>query len=269
MLVLLNHEKWKQDPFFLSIPSLLGFRDSDPQHRVSLLKICRPISQLTLWPQELLFCSCTGCCSWLLALSPLPSCTNTCVSTPGQSGFLTLALLLREGQNPSLFCFGTAELWSPWSGLRDSTCQSYHCIKAVVLFALLNPGVLSSSVWSLLLATVVIHAASNSQAQSQDREQFGNSVILRFSFVSLVPFHAMCSSVAHAYAKRHLRSICILEPMHVIQTKKLTSVWVFLRRKKKKEHILSWIRSWTSFQLDDVLDISQGVQSKLIWTKLI
>lgn len=249
MLVLLNREKWEQDPFFLSIPSLLGFRDSDPQHRVSLLKICRPISQLTLWPQELLFCSCTGCCSWLLALSPLPSCTNTCVSTPGQSGFLTLALLLlREGQNPSLFCFGTAELWSPWSGLRGSACQSYLCIKAVVLFALLNPGVLSSSVWSLLLATVVIHAASNSKAQSQDREQFGNSIILRFSFVSLVPFHAMCSSVAHAYAKPHLRSICILEPMHVIQTKKLTSVWVCLRRKKEK-------KKKAYFKLDKVLDI--------------
>lgn len=184
-----------RDAFFLS-PLFWG--ESKPQHRFSLLKIDRPnVAADAVAPRAVLL-PVHRMLHWLPALSPfLPVLTHVCLHL-GQCGFLTLALLLpEEGQNHSLFCFVTVELWSLWSGLRGSTCRSHHCIKAVVLFALLNPGVLSTSVWSLLLAPAVIHA--NSKAQSQDREHFGNSIILRRSFISLAPFTVMCSSVAYAW----------------------------------------------------------------------
>lgn len=76
---------WKmktRDPFF---PSPLFWVTGRVSLSTEFLcsRFMGPMLELMLWLQELCFCSCTGCCSWLLPLSPLPSCTNTCVSTPG------------------------------------------------------------------------------------------------------------------------------------------------------------------------------------------
>lgn len=105
VLVLFNCVKWKQE--------ILSFCPLSSGERVNLsteflcLRFIDPTLQLMLWPQELCFCWCRGCCSWLPALSPLPFCTNPCVFTPGSvwiSNPCTFASWRRPEPLPVLVC---------------------------------------------------------------------------------------------------------------------------------------------------------------------
>ena len=119
------------------------------QHRVSLLKICRPNIATNPVAQRAVpllmrrtFHAAAGC---QLSLPFLPVLVPACVHL-GQCRLLSLALLLPgEGQKPSLFCFGLVPLCSLWSRMSLQLSEpSLH--KSVCCFSLcLNPGVLPAS----------------------------------------------------------------------------------------------------------------------------
>lgn len=104
--------------------------------------------------------------------------THACVHL-GQCRILALALLLpEEGQKPALFLFGPSALCSPWSQMslqflsEPSLCKSICCSSFC-----LNPGVLPASLDEVSCRPCSDTTASNPKPQSEDRQQFGNSVM--------------------------------------------------------------------------------------------
>lgn len=99
-----------RDPFFPS-PLFWVTGRVDLSTEFLLLILIGSVLQLMLWPQELCSCSCTGCCSWLPTLSPLPSCTNPCMFTPG-SGWISNPCTSASWRRPEPL---HVLLWDSWT----------------------------------------------------------------------------------------------------------------------------------------------------------